>query len=172
MIIAKTYVYKGQRRDLFKVDNCFNRIRQWVLRHYWTGQSLTIVFLSQDSGEKLVSFMVKNQQQMFIIPTHLKEDFRRHLSYTQRGMCPPLPFTVCQQTNITEYRNQTTSTTSFSLNKLMTFVVDNLQMNLKEKEEWLKLFQKHHNDIFLQQFPSGQLWIMTRNALLIYEELT
>ena len=149
-------MYKGHRRDLFMVDN-----------------SLTIVFLSKDSGEKLVSFMVKNQQQMFIIPTHLKEDFRRHLSYTQRGMCPPLPFTVCQQMTITEYRNQTTSTTSFSLNKLMTFIIDNLQMNLKEKEEWLKLFQKHHNDIFLQQFPTGQLWIMTLNyVIFIYEELT
>ena len=173
MIITKTYMYKGQRRDLFKVDNCFNRIRQWVLRQYWTGHSLTIVFISKDSGEKLVSFMVKNQQQMFIMPTHLKEDFRRHLSYTQRGMCPPLPFTVCQQMTITEYRNQTTSTTSFSLNKLMTFIIDNLQMNLKEKEEWLKLFQKHHNDIFLQQFPTGQLWIMTLNyVIFIYEELT
>ena len=39
----------------------------------------------------------------------------------------------------------------------MTYITDNLQMTLREKEEWLKLFQKHHNHVFLQQFPSGQL---------------
>ena len=49
----------------------------------------------------------------------------------------------------------------------MRFIIDNLQMSLREKEERLKLFQKHHNDIFLQQFPSGQFWIM----LFIFEEL-
>ena len=121
--------------------------------------TLTFVFLLKVFGEKLVSFMVKNQQQMFIVPAHLKEDFRRHMSYAQKGMCPPLPSTVCHQMSITEYRNQTTLTTSLSLNELMTFITDNLQMSLREKEERLKLFQKHHNDIFLQQFPSGQLWI-------------
>ena len=93
---------------------------------------------------------------MFIIPPQLKEDFRRHMSYVQKGMCPPLHYKVSQQMTITEYRDQTTLTTSLSLNKLMRFIIDNLQMSLREKEERLKLFQKHHNDIFLQQFPSGQ----------------
>ena len=119
--------------------------------------TLTIVILLKGSGEKLVSFMVRNQQQMFIVPAHLKEDFRRHMSYAQKGMCPPLPSTVCRRMSVTEYRNQTKLTTSLSLNELMTYITDNLQMSLREKEERLKLFQKHHNDIFLQQFPSGQL---------------
>ena len=119
--------------------------------------SLIIVFLLKGFGEKLVSFMVKNQQQIFIVPADLEEDFRRHMSYEQKGMCPPLPSTVCQQMSVTEYRNQTTLITSLSLNELMAFITDNLQMSLREKEERLKLFQKHHSDIFLQQFPSGQL---------------
>ena len=101
--------------------------------------------------------MVRNQQQMFIVPAHLKEDFKRHMSCAQKGMCPPLLSAVCQQMSVAEYRNQTTLTTSVSLNKLMNHIIDNLQMNLREKEEHLKLFRKHHNDIFLQQFPSGQL---------------
>lgn len=101
--------------------------------------------------------MIRNEQHMFTTPAHLKENFRRNISFAQRGMCPPLSSTVCQQMSVAEYRKQTKLTTYQALNKLMTFIIDNLQMTLREKEERLKLFQKHHNDLFLQQFPSGQL---------------
>ena len=94
---------------------------------------------------------------MFAVPAQLKEHWRRNISYAQRGMCPPLSSTVCQQISVAEYTKQTKLTTSLSLKMLMMHIIDNLQMTLREKEERLKLFQKHHNDLFLQQFPSGQL---------------
>ena len=60
--------------------------------------------------------------------------------------------------SLEEYRMQAKQTTGEALNKLMLFIIENLQMSVKEKEEQLKLYQKHHNDLFLRQFPNGQLW--------------
>lgn len=109
------------------------------------------------TGQQLVSYMVKHQGQMFRTPAPLKELFRKNMSYVQRGMCPPMTSKVSQQISVAEHSQQRHSTTNQSLSKLMTFIIDNLQMSLKEKEERLKLFQKHHSEVFMQQFPSGQL---------------
>ena len=94
---------------------------------------------------------------MFTTPAYLKEHFKRNMSYAQRGMCPPLLSKVCQQIPVAEYTQQRHLKTNQYLSELMTFIVDNLQMSLKEKEGRLKLFQKHHHDVFIQQFPTGQL---------------
>ena len=72
-------------------------------------------------------------------------------------MCPLLQSKICHQISALEFKQQKQFTTNQSLGELMTFIIDNLQMTLKEKEERLKLFQKHHYDIFIQQFPTGQL---------------
>ncbi|KAL9985007.1 hypothetical protein ACROYT_G007360 [Oculina patagonica] len=151
----------SQRRHLKKLLNFMGRSTgtssgRFIVKKFM-GAILPKDVKNKDSGQKLVSSMVKNRQQMFTVPTQLKEHFRRNISYAQRGMCPPLPSTVCQQMSIAEYTNQTKLTTCLALNMLMTHIINNLQMTLKEKEERLKLFQKHHNDLFLQQFPSGQL---------------
>lgn len=105
----------------------------------------------------MVSLMVRNQCQMFKVPSELKEKLKRNIFFAQRDICPSLPSTVCQQMSLEEYRMQAKQTTGEALNKLMLFIIENLQMSVKEKEEQLKLFQKHHNDLFLQQFPNGQL---------------
>lgn len=94
---------------------------------------------------------------MFKVPSELKEKFKRNIFFAQRDICPSLPSTVCQQMSLEEYRMQAKQTTGEALNKLMLFIIENLQMSVKEKEEQLKLFQKHHNDLFLRQFPNGQL---------------
>ena len=94
---------------------------------------------------------------MFTTPAHVKDLFKRNMSCTQRGMCPLLQSKICHQISAFEFKHQKQFTTNQSLGELMTFVIDNLQMTLKEKEERLKLFQKHHYDIFIQQFPTGQL---------------
>ena len=101
--------------------------------------------------------MVRNQCHMFKVPSELKEKLKRNIFFAQRDICPPLPPTVCQQMSLEEYRMQAKQTTGEALNKLMLFIIENLQMSVKEKEEQLKLFQKHHNDLFLRQFPNGQL---------------
>lgn len=102
--------------------------------------------------------MVKHQQQMFTTPAPLKELYKRNMSHVQRGMCPPISSKVCQQISVAEYRQQKRAMTNQSLSELMNFIINNLHMSLKEKEERLKLFQKHHNDVFIQQFPNGQFW--------------
>ncbi|XP_068710825.1 DEP domain-containing protein 7-like [Montipora foliosa] len=109
------------------------------------------------SGQRLVSLMVCHQQQMFTIPTPVKELFQNSVFSLKQGMCPTLTSKISKQLSIEEYQQQKLQTTNESLSDLMTFIVDNLHMSLKEKEERLKLFQKHHNDVFLWQFPDGNL---------------
>ncbi|PFX16301.1 DEP domain-containing protein 7-like [Stylophora pistillata] len=111
----------------------------------------------KESAHKLVSLMVRNQCQMFKIPSELKKEINRNISFAQKNICPSLPTTVCQRMSIEDYRIQAKQTTEEALIELMLFIIENLQMTLKEKEERLKLFRKHHNDLFLKQFPNGQL---------------
>ena len=94
---------------------------------------------------------------MFATPTSVKELFQRNVYYVKQGLCPPFLSKVSRQLSVEEYQQQTVLTTNESLSDLMTFTMDNLHMSLKEKEERLKLFQKHHTVVFLKHFPDGEL---------------
>ena len=98
--------------------------------------------------------MTENQRQIFTVPAGLKAFITRCTCYEQKGLCHPLLSTACHQVSVAEYADQTRSLTEEALIELMTDVIEDLNMSPKDKEEQLKLFQKHHNEIFMKQFPS------------------
>ena len=101
--------------------------------------------------------MVRHHQLMFATPTSVKELFQRNVYYMKQGLCPPFLSKVSRQLSLEEYQQQKLQTTNESLSDMMTFIMDNLHMSLKEKEERLKVFQKHHTAVFLRHFPDGEM---------------
>ena len=101
--------------------------------------------------------MTEHQSQIFTVEVSLKAFVAKCIVCEQKGLCRPLQSTACHQVSLAEYTKQMRSVTEQELNKLMTSVIEDLGMSVKEKEDGLKLFQKHHNHIFLKQFPTGDL---------------
>ena len=101
--------------------------------------------------------MIKQRKHIFTIPPDIKSEVTRQMKYlqTEHGQ-PPVISSACHQISLEEYKEQMQHTTRESLDGLMNFVIDNVSMSLMEKEEKVAMFQKHHPEVFLLQFPDGK----------------
>lgn len=63
----------------------------------------------------------------------------------------------CKRVSVFEYDQQKELYTNQQLEHLVNQILDDITMSLKEKKMVLKLVQKHHPEVFLRQFPNGEL---------------
>ncbi|XP_029196424.2 DEP domain-containing protein 1A-like [Acropora millepora] len=151
----------NQRKHLKNLLNFIGRSTEsnggrYIIKRF-TSAILPKDIRDKNSGQHVLSLMVRHHQLMFATPTSVKELFQRNVYYMKQGLCPPFLSKVSRQLSVEEYQQQKLQTTNESLSDMMAFIMDNLHMSLKEKEERLKVFQKHHTAVFLRHFPDGEM---------------
>ena len=98
--------------------------------------------------------MMNKRLQMFTVPTSVKTLARKYL---ENGLGEPAIPSACQWISKAEYEQQKDRVTHEALVNLINSVVDDLHLSLKEKQQRIHSFEKHHRVVFLTQFPTGKI---------------
>jgi hypothetical protein len=108
-------------------------------------------------AEALLLVMMSEHEKLFHVVPSIKSEVKRHFSSVQQGIDEPvLSMSACGRVSLVKYGQEKETMMKQSLNDLMNYVVDDLNMSIKTKEHMLRDFHKHHPEVFEIQFPGGE----------------
>ena len=101
--------------------------------------------------------MMETHANLFHIPEDVVKYLQETLQAFEQGRTDLPVVSMCQRVSVFEYEQQREHYTNQQLEQLINQILDDLTMSLKEKKTVLKNIQKHHPEVFLRQFPDGEI---------------
>lgn len=101
--------------------------------------------------------MMETHANLFHIPEDVMKYLQEALEAFEQGRTDLPVISLCKRVSVFEYNEQKGQCTNQQLEHLINQILDDLTMSLKEKKTLLKNIQKHHPEVFLQQFPDGEI---------------
>ena len=101
--------------------------------------------------------MMETHANLFHIPDDVVKYLQETLQAFEQGRTDFPVVSKCKRISVIEYDQQKELHTNQQLEHLINQILDDLTMSLKEKKIVLKNIQKHHPEVFLRQFPDGEI---------------
>lgn len=109
--------------------------------------------LSKKQAARYIGFMSTHAEAIFTVPPEVEAQVHRQLQKLAKGNDDAvLEMVYCEQITELEFEHQREDATETALVELMNSIIDDTNIPLKDKKQWLKKLQRCHPDVFSRNF--------------------